>query len=58
MFIDTNPVFHYVRAMMDVAATLPGDVAPWLRIRPPRMDVAPSTGILTPCRLYRLDSIK
>ena len=31
--VDANPVFHYVRAMMDVAATLPGDVAPGLRVR-------------------------
>ena len=31
--VDVNPVFHYVRAMMDVAATLPGDVAPGLRVR-------------------------
>lgn len=31
--VDANPVFHYVRAMMDVAATLSGDVAPGLRVR-------------------------
>ena len=33
VFVDASPVFHYVRAMMDVAATLPGDVASGLRVR-------------------------
>ena len=33
MPVDANPVFHYVGAMKNVTATLPEDVAPWLRVR-------------------------
>ena len=33
LFVDANPGFHYLRAMHTAAATLPEDVARWLRTR-------------------------